>query len=147
MIDLELLVNSSERNKVNKSLTQGPVLSGALRDVSSILDPVIRVEASDVSSYNYAHIPDFGRYYYITDIVSIRTGLWEISMHVDPLETYRQQLMAVPCILEATTSTGMDEYQAGSGQWVAKQKELTDIIAFPQGLPQEGEFILITAGG
>lgn len=146
MIDIELLVNLSEPNKINKSLQTGPVLTGSLRESSSILDPVLLLEADSLTGYNYCHIPLFGRYYYITDATSIRTGLWEVSMHTDPLMTYRSQLMNVSCILEASTVTGADDYLTGP-QWVAKQKELTDIINFPLGLSQEGEFILITAGG
>lgn len=146
MIDLELLVNISERNKMTKSLQTGPVLSGSLREGSSILDPVVLVEAGTLTGYNYAHIPIFGRYYYITDIVSVRTGLWEISMHTDPLMTYRSQLMDVSVILDTSTQTGADEYLTGP-QWVARAKESTTVIPFPSGLAQDGEFILITAGG
>lgn len=146
MIDLELLVNLSERNKITKSLQTGPVLSGSLREGASILDPVVLVEAGTLAGYNYAHIPVFGRYYYITDIVSVRTGLWEVSMHTDPLMTYRAQLMNVPIVLDTSTSTGADDYLTGP-QWVARAKESTTVIPFPSGLAQNGEFILITAGG
>lgn len=147
MIDVQLLVNLSERNKINKSLTQGPTLQGALREASPVVDPIITLEIEDPTGYNYVYIPAFGRYYYIQDMLSMMTGLWQLSLHCDPLMSFRDQLLGVSCILDATTDTGSDEYLAGSGQWVAKQKELTDIITFPQGLPQEGEFILITAGG
>lgn len=146
MIDLELYTNLSEPNKINKTLTTGPVYTGSLRDGTSILDPVVLVEAGTLAGYNYARIPVFGRYYHITDIVSVRTGLWEVSMHTDPLMTYRSQLMDVSVILDTSTRAGADEYLTGP-QWVARAKESTTVIPFPSGLAQDGEFILITAGG
>lgn len=148
MFDVQLLVNLSERQRINKSINAGPTLSGVLRDTSSVIDPVITVEYPDVSIYNYAYIPLFwGRYYYILNVTSVRNGLWELTMHTDPLMSYRTQLMGVQCIIDASTTTGADEYQHGDRQWVAKAKELTDIITFPGGLDDDGEFILITAGG
>ena len=146
MIDVEMYVNLSEPNKINKFLRTGPIHSGSLRDGTSILDPVVMIEAGALMGYNYARIPIFGRYYYITNVVSLRTGLWEVSMHTDPLMTYRSQLMDVSVILDTSTSAGADEYLTGP-QWVARAKELTNIIPFPSGLAQDGEFILITAGG
>lgn len=141
-----LYVNASERNKLTKSLTPGPSLSGALRQDSPMVDPVILLEAENPTGYNYAYIPEFGRYYFIAEMTSIRTGLWECSMHSDPLMSFRSSLLNVQCILEASTTRGADEYLMGP-QWVAKQKELTDILPFPLGLSEQGEFILITAGG
>lgn len=146
MIDVGLYANLSEPNKINKNLQAGPVYTGSLRDGTSILDPVVLIEAGTLAGYNYARIPAFGRYYYITNISSLRTGLWEVSMHTDPLMTYRSQLMDVSVILEISTSTGADEYLTGP-QWVARAKESTTIIQFPSGLATNGEFILITAGG
>lgn len=146
MITLNLFTNLSDRNHLNKSLTPGPVLTGSLRDSSLITSPTILVESPGLIGYNYCQIPDFGRYYYIDEIESIRTGLWALHLRVDPLMSFRSQLLIIPLIVEASTATGADEYLTGT-PWVARVKELTDIVNFPQGLPQEGEFILITAGG
>lgn len=55
----------------------------------SILNPVIRLRIPwNPYNYNYAYIPDFHRYYYITDIVSENT-MWTCYMTVDVLATYR----------------------------------------------------------
>lgn len=73
--------------KINKSIAQTATHTGVLRDESSIIDPVVTVNASSISG-NYAYIPQFGRYYFIKNITSVRNGLWKISMHVDVLMTY-----------------------------------------------------------
>lgn len=41
-----------------------------------------------VLTANYAYIPDFNRYYFITDITAVGRNLWMISMSVDVLMSY-----------------------------------------------------------
>lgn len=48
---------------------------------------------------NYAYIPEFERYYFITDIVNISNDLWQFSMEIDVLMTYRVQLMDLKCFV------------------------------------------------
>ena len=60
-----------------------------LKDDTSIINPVIQIAASDLSGYNYAQIASFGRYYFISDIVSQANGLWSLSLECDTLATYK----------------------------------------------------------
>lgn len=46
-----------------------------------------------IISANYVYIPDFNRYYFIEDIVSIRNNLWRINMHVDVLMSYKNAIL------------------------------------------------------
>ena len=39
-----------------------------LKDDTSIVNPTIELSANNLTSYNYAQISDFGRYYFIRDI-------------------------------------------------------------------------------
>lgn len=84
--------NNSENNKIGKSLTQLNTINGTLRDRTSILNPSIEVNSTNVINANYCYIPDFGRYYFITDIESVKRELWAITLKVDVLETYKQQI-------------------------------------------------------
>lgn len=45
-----------------------------------------------VLTANYVYIPDFNRYYFINDIISVRNNLWRINMHVDVLMSYQKQI-------------------------------------------------------
>ena len=45
-----------------------------------------------VLSANYVYIPEFNRYYFINDIISIRTNMWRLNMHVDVLMSYKKQI-------------------------------------------------------
>lgn len=144
---ISLFKTASENNRVVKVLTDEKQLSGELRNQTSVLNPNIRIESADnISTYNYAYISEFGRYYYITDIVSVRTNCWVVSLRCDVLMSYKDEIQSINVILNNTQETGLSNYLA-SPNWVNLVKTKTDIKVFPSGLSEQGEFILITAGG
>lgn len=143
---ITLYRNLSEKNKVNKSLVQIGSYGGSLRDSSSIIKPEVVMAYSDPGAFNYVQIDTFGRYYFVDDVTVLRTGLLQISLSVDVLESFKSQLGAVPVILSDSEVVGNDNYLPGT-VWRDKVKETTNIINFPSGLRDSGEFILITAGG
>lgn len=146
-MDLRLYYTSDENNKINKSLSNGVILTGTMRDSSSIINPVILVEGSSFSEYNYAYIPQFDRYYFIKGITNYRNNLWILEFECDVLMSFKSSILNMNCILIETEDKGADRYLADSRVWVAKVKDKTDIINFPNGLLTNGEYILITAGG
>lgn len=93
--------SSSEKNRVDKSLTDIAALSGTLRNDTSIIDPVFRIEG-DISQYltaNYCTVPTFGRSYFINNIRSLRANLFEIVCHVDVLSSFKTQLRSNSAII------------------------------------------------
>ena len=144
---ISLFKTTSENNRVVKTLTDEKQLSGELRNQISVLNPSIRIESADnISTYNYAYISEFGRYYYITDIVSVRTNCWIVSLRCDVLMSYKDEIQGLNVILDNTQENGLSNY-ISSPNWVNLVKTKTDIKVFPSGLSEQGEFILITAGG
>lgn len=145
-MNITLYVNKSEKNKIGKNLTNDFSLSGTLRDVTNIINPVILIELNEINNYNYCYIPDFNRYYFITDITVIRTGLFAISLMVDVLESFKTDIKNLSVILLNTQNVGSNNYLP-SQVFRNNVKSKTDILNFPNGLNDSGEFILITAGG
>lgn len=144
-MEIQLCVNNSEVNKINKILSDSISLLGTLKDETSITNPEILIEIENPSGYNYAHIPEFNRYYFINDIISVGNNLWRISMHVDVLESFKNGILSQNCIIEKST-LGFDLYLPDENL-ITQVKTKTDIVNFPNGLLDTGEFILITAGG
>lgn len=142
---IRLYKNSSEPNKIGKTLGSELEISGSLREETDILQPEVLIEAENLSQYNYMTIPQFHRKYFIDDIAVVRTGLWRIRGRVDVLDTYETDIKKLHVILAASDSAG-DDYVTGE-QWKSKVKALTDILPFSSGLLNNGEYILITAGG
>lgn len=46
-----------------------------------------------VLAANYAYIPEFNRYYFINDIISVRRNIWQLIMNVDVLMSYKDELL------------------------------------------------------
>ena len=142
---IDLYINTSEKERLDKSLGNRMQLDGTLKQETSIINPTVLIETTNPTIYNYMHIPLFHRYYYITDITCIRTGLWRISGTVDVLMSYSDEIKNIPVIISDSTST--DETYMQGEQWRTTVKTKTDILTFPNGLNNSGEYILITSGG
>lgn len=100
-MNLNLFQNNSDKNVMWKQITTKANLTGTLRDGCSVIDPIIQVEglgASDIPFINYCEIVEFGRYYYINDIVCVGK-LFELHCHIDVLMTYKDQLKTIPAVI------------------------------------------------
>lgn len=145
-MQISLYNNTSERNAINKILSNEITVSGTLREESNIHNPVIMINAPSIIGFNFAYIPDFYRYYFISDITSVRAGLWRVSMVCDVLMSFKSAILNSYAIIVDTENTEITEYM-DSDIWKRLVKDKTDIINFPNGLLETGEYILITAGG
>lgn len=145
-MNIKLYVNSSEKNKIGKTLTDEMILSGNLKDATDLIKPSVMIEGSDFSGYNYAKIPAFNRAYFIESMEVIRTGLWRLNLTVDVLESFKSEIKNQKVIISDSEENGANNYLSGE-QWKTKVKSLTDIINFSNGLNSSGEYILITVGG
>lgn len=87
--NIRLMLNNSASNVADKDFTTIDTLTGTLRNETSITDPTIRLEANinTLAQCNYFYIPQFSRYYFLTDVRSIRNDIAEIHGHCDVLTT------------------------------------------------------------
>lgn len=147
-MNITLYTNSSERQAINKTLSNGYQLTGSLRNESSVINPSILIEIDNPSYYNYAYISEFNRYYFITDMISVRTNLWRINMSVDVLMSFASDILNLDVIVSDVSSgeNPVSTYIEGE-QWKSTVKTKTDVVNFPSGLLDNGEYILITSGG
>lgn len=142
-----LMTNNSEREALTKSLTTLETLTGSLRNQSSIIDPVIEVTgitSGTVTACNYAHIPEFGRYYFVKNITSIRTNVWVISCHVDVLQTYTTQIKAQTAVIKRQEN--LWNLYLDDGIFKTYQNPQIITKAFPSGFGTQN-FVLAIAGG
>lgn len=141
-----LMTNLSEPNRVNKNVFGGAGFSGSLRNETSIIEPTIIVESgSSLSGYNYMHIPEFGRYYFITNIESIRSGIWAISGHVDVLMTYANQIRGLSGIV-ARQENLKNNYLPDDRMLTITDRDVYQ-IPFQNKLQTGGESLVFTVAG
>lgn len=93
--NLLLYQNKAESNRLDKTNYIELIgnITGVLRNECSIISPVIEIEMDDIPTFNYVYIPVFNRYYFVDNIVSVRNRLWRISMSVDVLMSFKEQIL------------------------------------------------------
>lgn len=144
---VKLYTNNSPRNYVDKTITQvGSDLTGDLRAESSIISPGIRIAADSVpADVNYMYVQDWGRYYFIEEIISVRAGIWELRGSVDPLYTFRSELRACSGIVHRAESVNAYNTYLDDGSFRAYANPKIRTIAFPSGFTT-WEYLLALAG-
>lgn len=93
--DINLYQCSAEPPRVDKTnyLVSVATLSGTLREETSLLNPSVKIERSTLPNFNYVYIAEFGRYYFVNEVTSIRQNLWQVDLEVDVLMTYKSALL------------------------------------------------------
>ena len=138
--------NLSEKICIRKNLVNIATLSGTLKEETSVIDPTITINAnlSDLTQCNYFTIEAFGRSYIVNNIRSIRSGLVEISGHVDVLSSWKLQLLSNKGIIRR------QEYKwntyLNDGSFRVYSNSIVQTVDFPSGFDSP-EFVLAVAGG
>lgn len=85
---------SKDRNSTARPSSGGWTMDIRLKDGCSIISPGVIFDfglQGNPHEYNYLHIPDFGRYYWINDWTYDR-GLWIAGCTVDALASWRDEI-------------------------------------------------------
>lgn len=82
-------------NKKSKSTARpsgtGLTLDCALKDPTSVMQPTLLVASAEIVGKNYAYVPAFARYYFVTDLTYVN-GLYEVSLNRDPYASFKSQI-------------------------------------------------------
>lgn len=143
---IKIYHNYSDNHHVDKSIEELDTLEGTLRDSCSVLDPNIAIEwPGNLSQVNYIYIPEFGRYYFITDVISIRKNLWSLSCHVDVLMTYRDSIRK--CYGIVARQEKLYNLYLNDDEFLVDSPRMFTNIEFPRKLSPADNFVLTLAGG
>ena len=88
------LYTLSKRDNSTKQPTGGTSFDCIIKTGSGVINPTISLDvgvAGNPTSYNYAYIQDFGRYYFIEEWFFER-ALWTAALRVDVLATYKSEI-------------------------------------------------------
>lgn len=150
-MEINLFTCNAENERVDKTnfISNRFVMNGTLRDESSVIDPVIVIEKTNPAkyNYNYMYIPEFGRWYYINDIISIRNKLWEIHAHVDVLYTWGADIKNMESVADKLEDFYNANMYYDDGSFIMDCRRDIQVKEFPNGLNETGQYILICAGG
>lgn len=83
-------------NVINKTLTNPEQITIFLKSDVDILSPELLLEATtgvSFSDYNYCHIDELNRYYFINEVVSVNNNIVKLICGVDCIETYKANIL------------------------------------------------------
>ena len=82
----------SKRHNSTAVPTGGTSVTVELKGGCDLLAPIFTLSLSGTPTFNYMQFG--GRYYFVTNIRSVRNNLWDISCAVDVLATYKASIQA-----------------------------------------------------
>lgn len=138
--------NQSDDRVINKTLVTGETFEGELREECSLMTPIIRFEKSGVLRYNYAYIPEFQRYYAITEKTAYREGIWDVTFDVDVLMSFRNDIVSLNAVVDKQSLSENGNEYIDDSSLVTENVMFQQIYNFPAGFNDTGEYILVTAG-
>ena len=96
-------------NVINKSLGKPIEIDIVLKSDTDIINPVILLETIsgvNFTEFNYCHIPELNRYYFISSIRNVNNRLWNLYCECDVLMTYKQDIINSNARLWRNIKTG-----------------------------------------
>lgn len=144
--NIRLMTNNSADNVAEKDFTTIDTLSGTLKNESSITAPTILIEyAGTLQNVNYFYIPQFQRYYFLTDIMSVRGNIWQIAGRCDVLTTAWKLCTLKECT--GITRKQQNKYNLllNDGSFKVYQNPIITTELFPQGF-NSFSYVLAVAG-
>lgn len=147
--EITLQINNSEKNKVQKTVTDLITVTGSFREKTSITNPVITfaIDNSDfevISQCNYLSIPILRRKYFVNEIKLVSNALWEVTAHVDVISSFASEIKANKAIIKRQETKWNLYLNDGVFKVYQNPKVLTK--KFPTGFDAL-EFVLAIAGG
>lgn len=145
-MEIILYYNNSEKIKLDKELTQIGTIEGRLLQNTSITKPSIMFDLDTaVFSANYLYIPQFNRYYFITDDVNVSANKWQIQARVDVLTSFKSAIRENTAIIERQEN----EYNLylDDKYYRAYQNEDVQYKKFSGSLPSDKYILVVNGGG
>lgn len=105
--------------------------SAVWKNAKDLDSPVLELAMpglSEYPQYNAMYIEEVSSYYWITSIVSVRAGVWQVSGVMDALATYRSQILDTDCYIEYgfnTDATAADKRLRDSRQNISQVPSVT----------------------
>lgn len=141
-------VTSAEKRALDKTMSSVFSATATLRNESSVVDPVVLIEADagNLAACNYMHIGEFGRYYFITDVIAVSNKLCEVHGHCDVLHTYASAIRKNQGIIGRTSTTSLQNFYVNDPMIKLSSKKKITIKKFDNDFIGNDCFMLVTLG-
>lgn len=142
-MQISLYNTSSDRRSLSKDLTPVATTSCILKESTDKNSPFI-VLAGDYDC-NYCKFD--GKYFYLTEKTYDTGHRVVYKATVDVLMTYADEIRNCQAICIRSNRRADNLYLDDTNAYVMQNKAKMQVLNFPNGFNEYGEFILVTAGG
>ncbi len=137
---LKLYNTTDSNNTIGKTLVDEETYDITFKGTFDIMNPIILLKSNTPILKNYAYIPEFDRYYFITSIRIQSNNIYELFLECDVLETYREDILASKGLVTRCTE-GNKFFDSGYNSEVRKQVYVYHSEITPD---YKNEIILVT---
>lgn len=89
---MKMYNTSDSNNTINKTLANETEFNIKLKGDTSITQPIVVLYSNNIILFNYAYIPEFHRFYFVDKIELFPNGIYNISLKVDVLESFKTDI-------------------------------------------------------
>lgn len=122
-MDLYLYTVTDSTNTINKVLKDKQFYDITFKDTANITNPTILLKTNDLILSNYAYIPDFRRYYFITDISIQPNKIVKLEFECDVLESFKTDILTSLGVI-SRTKDGNPFYNGGDYLFEVRKEHL-----------------------
>lgn len=141
---------NAEKNRINKQpyLTQIGTATGVPVGSVDVISPAVLIEAAAPAAANYAYIDTYSSYYWISEISGDSTTQSVLTLRRDPLMTFKDQILACPCVCDRTADTSRGTFYVPDAALRTNQYTLNETISLSPStiFGYNGHILLMTVG-
>ena len=137
-----LFINTSEKNVLNKRITQIGQYNCKIKDDCSVTNPTIilqNIPNANLAKFNYMYIDIFQRYYFIDSPVLLNNGLVEITGKTDVLMSFRNEIEECSGVLDRQENI-FDAYLTDD-EFFNENRTKTAFRVFATSMPEQKCFL------
>lgn len=141
-MQVEFYHTTDNANTINKTLNLIKKINIVFRQAVNEEKPFIILNKDNLIGVNYIHIPNFNRYYFISNVENYTAKLVRIDLVTDLLMTYKDVILNTPVLITAT-----EKPSYFSSNLPTQTKTIKRVIKSDVTLEKENSLILTTIGG
>lgn len=134
-------------NTLNKILTKVGEINVTLRPEINTRSPRIKIiNPPQMYTFNYVYVPEFGKYYFVSDYKFIGGNTYLLSLQIDLLQTYKEQILQGSGLIVESDKANR---KLSVNTNVFDVFPHTDILHFPKSqlFDKEGDIVMVTLKG
>lgn len=139
---------TSDNNTVNKDFNAVYYFNDVkIKDAMEIINPTFIITTPLNMQVNYLYCEDLNRFYYIDNKTLLTGGRTELVCRVDVLKSFSNDILNLTVIIDKQRDVNKSNVYINDGSLVAESRTVITSKEFSNGFSENGNYILVVAGG